>query len=393
MFCTKCGAELPAGTEYCPSCGARVGGAAPAAGDAAGSAAAEPAAATGAAPRDAAPANAQATPGTVPPAGPEPAPVRKKPHKRAAIAAICVVGVLAAGGAALALTGAFGPLGQGSSSKITKVGSGEGSAEHKDKGSAQEEPAVKQEEASEPEQDPNKSTVNVDINDQATYAAANLFLSNFTEEHFPQDPKNGPTTFDTTDGLSADEKRAMTFFIFNHLLDNGSSHVETSGGVGGKEFDIDGKSYIHKIAVDSMQREMNRLFGVTISGDEMQIDADEGAPEQLGTRATARDGYLYFNEEHGVQKLSVPAIVTAAEDLGNNTYRLTFEAYDARSYNGSDWPLITDIPESVYGLPADQLKSTIGADSTPAMTGSAVVAVTQGDGAPSFTLQSISYDN
>ena len=62
-------------------------------------------------------------------------------------------------------------------------------------------------------------------------------------------------------------------------------------------------------------------------------------------------------------------------------------------YNGSDWPLITDIPESVYGLPADQLKSTIGADSTPAMTGSAVVAVTQGDGAPSFTLQSISYDN
>ncbi len=394
MFCTKCGAEIPAGTEYCPSCGARVGGAALAAGDAAGSVpAAEPAAATGAAPSGAASANGEATPGAVPSAVSESAPVQKKSRKRAAIIGICIVGVLAVGGAALALTGGFGPLGQGNSSKITKIGSDEGSAARKDEGSAQKEPAAKQEAAPEPEQDPNKSTVNVDINDQATYAAANLFLSNFTEEGFPQNPEGGSATFDSTDGLSADEKVEMTYFIYNHLLDNGSSRVETGGHVGQKDHYIDGKSYIDRISIDSVQHEMNRLFGMSISGDEMQIDADEGAPEQLGTRATAQDGYLYLNEEHGSQKLPVPAIVTAAEDLGDNTYRLTFEAYTAKSYNGADMPLITDLPESVYGLPADQLKATIGADSTPTMTGSAVVAVTQGDGAPTFTLQSITYDN
>ena len=380
MFCTKCGAEIPAGTEYCPSCGARVGGAS-VAGDTAASASA-----AGTAPTD-----DGAVPGPVPPSVPEPSP--RKSHKRAVIVGICIVGVLAAGGAALALTGAFGPLGQGSSTKITKVGSDEGSAEHKDEGSAQEKPAAKQEATPEPEQDPNKSTVNVDINDQATYAAANLFLSNFTEEYFPQNPEGGSATFDSTDGLSADEKVEMTYFIYNHLLDNGSSCVETGGHVGQKDHYIDGKSYIDRISIDSMQHEMNRLFGMSISSDEMQIDADEGAPEQLGTRATARDGYLYLNEEHGSQKLPVPAIVTAAEDLGDNTYRLTFEAYTAKSYNGAGMPLITDIPESVYGLPADRLKATIGADSTPAMTGSAVVAVTQGDGAPTFTLQSITYDN
>mgnify|MGYP000632877071 CR=1 FL=1 len=47
-------------------------------------------------------------------------------------------GVLVAGGAALALTGVLGPLGQGSSSQVTVLGSDEGSAEHKDKGSAKE---------------------------------------------------------------------------------------------------------------------------------------------------------------------------------------------------------------------------------------------------------------
>ena len=40
---------------------------------------------------------------------------------------------------------------------------------------------------------------------ETTYAAANLFLSNFTEEHFDRDWYQAGG-FDSTDGLSDDEK-------------------------------------------------------------------------------------------------------------------------------------------------------------------------------------------
>lgn len=358
MFCTKCGSEMPDGTDFCTNCGARMGAASPAA--------------------------APAEPAPMPAAGMPP--VQKKSHKRAVIVGVCVVGVLVAGGAALALTGVLGPLGQGGSSQVTVLGSDEGSAEHKDKGSAKEKPAADEDEADEPEQ--TGSSVKVDLNDQAIYAAANLFLSNFTEEDFGYNKNDPSALFDVTDGLSAKEQQDMTFFIFNHFLDNGSKRVERGS-------DIDGKRYGFKIATDAVHSEMNRLFGMTLSDDEMQFDDNEGkydeAIQALGTRATVQDGFLYFNEEHGVAKYAVPTIVTAAEDLGNNTYRLSFEAYAARDYNGTV-PTISEVPESVYGLPVNQLKSTIGADSTPTMTGSAVVTVTAGDTAPSFALQSISYN-
>ena len=362
MFCTKCGSEMPDGTEFCTNCGARVGAASPAA--------------------------ASAEPAPMPAAGMSPVQgaVQKKPHKRAVIIGMCVAGALVAGGAALALTGVLGPLGQGNSSQITVLGSDEGSAEHKDKGSAKEKPAADEDEAEEPEQ--TGSSVKVDLNDQATYAAANLFLSNFTEEDFGYNKNDPSSLFDVTDGLSAEEQQDMTFFIFNHFLDNGSKRVERGSDIGGKRYGF-------KIAIDAVHSEMNRLFGTTLSDDEMQFDDNEGKYDEviqaLGTRATVQDGYLYFNEEHGVAKYAVPTIVTAAEDLGNNTYRLTFEAYAAQDYNGTV-PTISEVPESVYGLPADQLKSTIGADSTPTMTGSAVVTVAAGDTAPSFALQSISYN-
>lgn len=363
MFCTKCGSEMPDGTEFCTNCGARMGAASPAA-----------------APAGPAPMSAAGMP-------PVQNPVQKKSHKRAVIIGVCVAGVLVAGGAALALTGVLGPLGQGGSSQITVLGSDEGSAEHKDKGSAKEKPAADEDEAEEPEE--TGSSVKVDLNDQATYAAANLFLSNFTEEDFGYNKNDPSSLFDVTDGLSAEEQQDMTFFIFNHFLDNGSKRVER------EDNNVGGKSYRFKIATDAVHGEMNRLFGMTLSDDEMQFDDNEGkcdeAIQALGTRATVQDGYLYFSEEHGVAKYAVPTIVTAAEDLGNNTYRLTFEAYVAQDYNGTV-PTISEVPESVYGLPADQLKSTIGASSTPTMTGSAVVAVTAGDTAPSFTLQSISYN-
>lgn len=359
MFCTKCGSEMPDGTDFCTNCGARMGAASPAA--------------------------APAEPASMPAAGMPP--VQKKSHKRAVIVGMCVVGVLVAGGAALALTGVLGPLGQGNSSQITVLGSDEGSAEHKDKGSAKEKPADEREEPEETEQ--TSSSVKVDLNDQATYAAANLFLSNFTEEDFGYNKNDPSSLFDATDGLSAEEQRDMTFFIFNHFLDNGSKRVERGSDIGGKRYGF-------KIAIDAVHSEMNRLFGMTLSDDGMQFDDNEGKYDEviqaLGTRATVQDGYLYFNEEHGVAKIAVPAIVTAAEDLGNNTYRLTFEAYVAQSYNGGSSPLISDVPESVYGLPADQLKATIGVDSTSAMSGAAVVKVAAGDGAPTFALQSINYD-
>lgn len=199
MFCTKCGSEMPDGTEFCTNCGARMGAASPAA-----------------APAEPAPMSTAGMP-------PVQNPVQKKSHKRPVIIGMCVAGVLVAGGSALALTGVLGPLGQGNSSQITVLGSDEGSAEHKDKGSAKEKPAEEQEEPEEPGQ--TGSSVKVDLNDQATYAAANLFLSNFTEEHFDRDwYQTGG--FDSTDGLSDDEKYKLVKFIWCHFIDNAPYRIE-----------------------------------------------------------------------------------------------------------------------------------------------------------------------
>lgn len=198
---------MPDGTDFCTNCGARMGASSPAA-----------------APAEPTPMPAAGMPSVQ-------GAVKKKSHKRAVIIGICVVGVLVAGGAALALTGVLGPLGQGNSSQITVLGSDEGSAEHKDKGSAKEKPAADEDEADEPEQ--TGSSVKVDLNDQATYAAANLFLSNFTEEQFARDGAGGLASFDAADGLTAEEKRGMTIFVFDHLLENTTNRVERGGDVDG----------------------------------------------------------------------------------------------------------------------------------------------------------------
>ncbi len=253
MFCTKCGSEMPDGTDFCTNCGARMGAASPAA-----------------APAEPAPMPAAGMPS-----------VQKKSHKRAVIVGMCVVGVLVAGGAALALTGVLGPLGQGNSSQITVLGSDEGSAEHEDKGSAKEKPAADGDEADEPEQ--TGSSVKVDLNDQATYAAANLFLSNFTEEHFDRDwYQTGG--FDSTDGLSDDEKYKLVKFIWCHFIDNAPYRIEKG------DYD-NGNS--QRVATDVINRELNRLTGLTLSDADMTYDrTPEG--QAIPDSAEAHGGYLYL---------------------------------------------------------------------------------------------------
>lgn len=332
---------MPDGTDFCTNCGARMGTASPAA--------------------------APAEPASMPAAGMPP--VRKKSHKRAVIVGMCVVGVLVAGGSALALTGVLGPLGQGNSSQITVLGSDEGSAEHKDKGSAKEKPAADGDEADEPEQ--TGSSVKVDLNDQATYAAANLFLSNFTEEHFDTN-RYQAGDFDSTDGLTDDEKYKLVKFIWCHFIDNAPYRIEKG--------DYDNGHY-QRIATDVINRELNRLTGLTLSDADMTFDKASGG-QMLADSAEAYDGYLYLMQEYGQGNYNPPcAIVMGATDLGDNIYELTYEVYSA---GGTLLP--SDIPESTYGLPKDQFIAAIQADASMGRTETCTVRVAQGDGAPTFTL-------
>lgn len=315
----------------------------------------------------ASPAAAFAEPAPMPVAGMPP--VQKKVHKRAAIIGACVAGVLVAGGAALALTGVLGPLGQGNSSQITVLGSDEGSAEHKDKGSAKEKPAADEDEADEPEQ--TGSSVKVDLNDQATYTAANLFLSNFTEEHFDLDWYQAGD-FDSTDGLTDDEKYKLVKFIWCHFIDNAPYRIEKG--------DYD-NGHFQRIATDVINRELNRLTGLTLSDADMTFDKGSGG-QMLADSAEAHDGYLYLKQEYGQGNYNPPcAIVTGATDLGDNIYELTYEVYSA---GGALLP--SDIPESTYGLPKDQFIAAIQADASECRTETCTVRVEQGDGAPTFTL-------
>ena len=336
---------MPDGTDFCTNCGARMGTASPAA--------------------------APAEPASMPAAGMPPVQgdVQKKSHKRAVIIGICVAGVLVAGGAALALTGVLGPLGQGNSSQITVLGSDEGSAELKDQGSAKEKPAEEQEEPEEPGQ--TGSSVKVDLNDQATYTAANLFLSNFTEEHFDLDWYQAGD-FDSTDGLTDDEKYKRVKFIWCHFIDNAPYRIEKG--------DYD-NGHFQRIATDVINRELNRLTGLTLSDADMTFDRASGGQVRADS-AEAHDGYLYLKQEYGQGNYNPPcAIVTGATDLGDNIYELTYEVYSA---GGALLP--SDIPESTYGLPRDQFIAAIQADASECRTETCTVRVEQGDGAPTFTL-------
>ena len=296
-------------------------------------------------------------------------PVQKKSHKRAVIIGACVAGVLVAGGAALALTGVLGPLGQGGSSQITVLGSDEGSAEHKDKGGARKKTVDDGDEAEEPEE--TGSSVKVDLNDQATYAAANLFLSNFTEGHFDTN-RYQTGGFDSTDGLTDDEKYKLVKFIWCHFIDNAPYRIEKG--------DYDNGHY-QRIATDVINRELNRLTGLTLSDADMTFDRASGG-QMRADSAEAHDGYLYLKQEYGQGNYNPPcAIVTGATDLGDNIYELTYEVYSA---GGALLP--SDIPESTYGLPKDQFIAAIQADASECRTETCTVRVAQGDGAPAFTL-------
>lgn len=105
-------------------------------------------------------------------------------------------------------------------------------------------------------------SVKVDLNDQATYAAANLFLSNFTEEHFDRDwYQTG--AFDSTDGLYDDEKYKLVKFIWCHFIDNAPYRIEKG--------DYDNGN-LQRIATDVVNRELNRLTGLTLSDADMTYD-------------------------------------------------------------------------------------------------------------------------
>ena len=319
----------------------------------------------------ASPAAAPAEPAPMSAAGMPPVhnPVQKKSHKRAVIIGACVAGVLVAGGAALALTGVLGPLGQGGSSQITVLGSDEGSAEHKDKGGARKKTVDDGDEAEEPEE--TGSSVKVDLNDQATYAAANLFLSNFTEGHFDTN-RYQTGGFDSTDGLTDDEKYKLVKFIWCHFIDNAPYRIEKD--------DYDNGHY-QRIATDVINRELNRLTGLTLSDADMTFDRASGG-QMRADSAEAHDGYLYLKQEYGQGNYNPPcAIVTGATDLGDNIYELTYEVYSA---GGALLP--SDIPESTYGLPKDQFIAAIQADASECRTETCTVRVAQGDGAPAFTL-------
>lgn len=214
-------------------------------------------------------------------------------------------------------------------------------------------------------------SVKVDLNDQATYAAANLFLSNFTEEHFDRDwYQTG--AFDSTDGLYDDEKYKLVKFIWCHFIDNAPYRIEKG--------DYDNGN-LQRIATDVVNRELNRLTGLTLSDADMTYDrTPEG--QAIPDSAEAHGGYLYLKQEYGQGNYNPPcAIVTSATDLGDNIYELTYEVYSA-----GGMLLPSDIPESTYGLPENQFIAAIQADASRGRTEICTVRVAKGDGAPTFTL-------
>lgn len=110
---------------------------------------------------------------------------------------------------------------------------------------------------------------------------------------------------------------------------------------------------------DVINRELNRLTGLTLSYADMTFDKASGG-QMLADPAEAHDGYLYLKQEYGQGNYNPPcAIVTGATDLGDSIYELTYEAY---SVGGTLLP--SDIPESTYGLPKDKFIAALQADAS-----------------------------
>ena len=151
--------------------------------------------------------------------------------------------------------------------------------------------------------------------------AANIFLSNFSEQHAFE--KRG---FDVNSRNLDD----LVVFAYLYCKINRRSALNTA--------EVNG-SYYYTVSLDEANRIWNRHFGITLS-------EAEAAQYPLATQVNARysnfyaSGNFYFPAADG-ESYNRFTVVRQMEDLGNENYRLLFDIYkldinEYWRYNGVD---------------------------------------------------------
>lgn len=360
MYCTRCGAQMPEGTNFCTACGAPMVGTA------------DPAA----------PSVAPSAP-TEAPAADSPTPSRPS-RTPLVVAGIAVAAIVCIGIAAVATSG-FGLLGQKGAGTAPVASEAADDSRVDDVDDTEEtDPAPAAEEQNDADaevpsttsgdentQDAPRepSTIAVDLGNQGDREVVNCFITNFSEVNEGLSAQSG---YSREDPLDRDTIVEMLVFVERHMNGNANPYLEEVGA----SDPMAAAGYQFRCEASYMCELVYKYFGVGIDVGDLPYERSAG-----GRGAVSGSWFYYaYGSDTWFASQGV-ANVTSLTDLGGNLYDVSFDVYRPA---GNLAP--ADILLRVYGWPLNEMLEAVGAGSSPIYSGTATIEAYLDEGELAFRL-------
>lgn len=357
MYCTRCGAQMPEGTNFCTACGAPMVGATDPAAPAAPSA----------------PAKA--------PAADSPAPSRPS-RMPLVVAGIAVAAIVFIGIAAVATSG-FGLLGQKGADTAPVAAEaedddrGEGSDDADDPAPIADEqdettteaPAAAPDAEGTQDAPREPSAIAVDLGNQGDREVVNCFITNFSEVN---EGLSAQSSYSREDPLDRDTIVEMLVFVERHMNGNANPYLEEVGS----SDPMAAAGYQFRCEASYMCELVYKYFGVGIDIGDLPYERSAGG------RGVVSGSWFYYAYGSDAWFASQGvANVTSLTDLGGNLYDVSFDVYRPA---GNLAP--ADILLRVYGWPLSEMLEAVGAGSSPIYSGTATIEAYLDEGELAFRL-------
>lgn len=355
MYCTRCGAQMPEGTNFCTACGAPME--APVSGEHQTPAA--------------------ETPGVDAPASPRPS------RTPLAVAGIAVAAIVCIGIAVVATSG-FGLFGQKGADTAPAAVEAAGNdrsegADDTDPGPAAEEQDDANADAAATTATPDEediqdaprepSAIAVDLGNQGDREIVNCFITNFSEVN---EGLSAQSSYSREDPLGRGAIVEMLVFVERHMNGNANPYLEEVGS----SDPMAAAGYQFRCEASYMCELVYKYFGVGIDVGDLAYERSAGG------RGVVSGSWFYYAYGSDAWFASQGvANVTSLTDLGGNLYDVSFDVYRPA---GNLAP--ADILLRVYGWPLNEMLEAVGAGSSPIYSGTATIEAYLDEGELAFRL-------